>query len=389
MHSTDFDSIELGPPLKKEVEARQLQESTRAQLPSVIETTAEDGATSSKASFSIGTPWILPAVVTLPYALAHLSWPGALLLLLGGAVVVWYVADSLPFNPKQHDRSPVLQSFRWAFEYTLLTVGAVILGVLAQQIQYDGTDADVWTLTSWISLSGTALLLFSLLPFHHWYAVSLWTAMVGLVLLVVALSQAIADREDNTAVGSSVLDSFTSLGIVAFAVAGPFVASQEEQQQSHARLCYAAIILCYVVLAVLGYAAFGRTVSIVVIDDLRYFTSLGLVQWTRIFIWIHLASLGTEMLQRNLYLERRILIVVTCTFSAVALPYIGEWIALAGAMSLTPWIWMLWHHDPVDHPEWKRGVRWSVLTILVVVGALAVIGAIDGMVHNASSYRFF
>ena len=237
-----------------------------------------------------------------------------------------------------------------------------------------------------------------------------------------------------------------SFGIIAFAYGGHSIIpdlhaslghiDKDESRQAMRKAwtgAYLCIVPSYFLVLNLSYAAFGSDVSAFLIDNLKPYVShaflyvlygfslvnffcLGAIYNQAAFVYIgemfdHCCCSRRKMLPSHVEaeddknnngktsLQKQIAIRVSyigCgTLVGAMLPFFGDFVALSGAVGITPctFVYPFWLYncskEGREASSWRRIVNWILAGVFLTLGTLAAIGSIYNIAINASSYHLF
>lgn len=157
----------------------------------------------------------------------------------------------------------------------------------------------------------------------------------------------------------------------------------------------------YLVIALLGFAAFGVSVASNLLVSLTLVLSKPAMYVVWVFVIIKTATEGAIYNQSSFVICRRILgiskrsydvlfrlvWVVVATLVAMYIPFFGELMAITGALSITPLsfvypvvFWNMKHR--ADAPKWRIRFHYVFIAVWVSLGASALVGAIWSLINK-------
>ena len=189
------------------------------------------------------------------------------------------------------------------------------------------------------------------------------------------------------------------------------------------RAAYGAIFPSYLLITVIGYAAFGADVSAFLLDNLQLHVSEGFLIFIYVIVIVNGLALGAVYVQACFTLiadvfpftERdrehdhnsegrygwaqllaRFVYVALCTFFAAAIPFFGSLAALSGAICFTPLtfvypfvFWTRSKHLSEEASRWEYGLNCTFSILFGLLGIGGAIGALYFIVEESSTYKFF
>lgn len=346
------------------------------------------------------------ALVALPYSFAYLRWSGGIVLLLAATIVSFLSGVLLIQVQEPHHRtySEIADSimgdgfsiyyvrpFQALLFFQVAVIDALVTGQSMQAMDQLSTNDGTSRISSswWIVIAGVLVFLLALIPtLSQMWQLSLFgtlTAVGGELTLVIGCAVALANHstQDITFGRPPVSDGQTNatldftmgvlnaFGLLAFAYGGHSVLPdiqaslhQTDVADSHRSMrkgliaAYAIVFPSYLVICVIGYAAFGAEVSSFLPTDLNTHVPNSLITAIYVFLVTNTLALGAVYIQaaftlmddifpclRDPYdsgrynlrqLVARFVFVALATFTAVALPFFGYLSALSGAICFTP-----------------------------------------------------
>jgi vesicular inhibitory amino acid transporter len=157
----------------------------------------------------------------------------------------------------------------------------------------------------------------------------------------------------------------------------------------------------YLVIALLGFAAFGVSVQSELLLSLTLRLSKAAMYVVWVFVIIKTATEGAIYNQSAFYICGRILgiskrmydvlfriiWVVVSTLVALYIPFFGDLTAITGALSVTPLtyiypclFWNIKHEG--EAPKWRIRFHYVFIAVWVTLGVLALVGAIWSLINK-------
>ncbi|KAK9810303.1 hypothetical protein WJX72_008303 [[Myrmecia] bisecta] len=383
----------------------------------------------------------------LPGAMAGLGWPaGMITLILGGATTCYtsfLIARLHTYGGKRHIRyrdlgDAVLGRWGWwavmPFQFAVCVgstiANLIVAGQAMKAVNVICRPDNVVPLPYYIIVFGAVNLVLSQCPHMHsirfinqlatFCTISFATVAVG--LSAYAGNHAPAPRDYGVHGSSShkLFGIFNSLGIMAFAYGNTVIpeiqaTAKEPNLKTMKRGivgAYTVILTAYLVVATVGYWAFGTDAKVIILQSLSYpswavatawvFAAIQLTGTTQIYCQPIYEGFDKQLgnpleslwSMRNLAVRLvcRTIFIVVCTVVAAMIPFFGDFMGLIGAIGYTPmdfvlpiFLWIV-AYKPKGPRMW---ISLALACLYICVGSVAAVGAVRNIVVDSINYSLF
>lgn len=172
--------------------------------------------------------------------------------------------------------------------------------------------------------------------------------------------------------------------------------------------------LCYFGVSILGFYAFGTSVSDNVLLAFEHGPNHGIVAAANMMVVVHVAAAYQVYTQPvfNLMEARikqaragqdapiflqfglRLLYVILITIVGILIPFFGALMGLVGAVAITPTtfllpplLWVLYKQPRKWGFDWT--VNWALVWVTGLLGVLGTVGSVYGIIDSWSSFAIF
>lgn len=389
-------------------------------------------------------------VLGLPYAMAYLTWPGGVIVLVVSWITSLYTLwqlcamhemDGLRFNRYhelgQYAFGPRLGLWLVVPFQVIVMVGLGIVymitggsAMLRVWQLYGNNQAHPFGLSCWILVFFGLQLFLSQIPnFNQLKLISFSAAVMSLGYSTIAVGVAISDGKqpgveynlNGISLADGLFGAMTAFGTIAFAFGGhnvvleiqatlPSPPNTLKRYMRGVYLAYGIVSWCYAGVAFSGYYAYGQTVAENILFSLDH--PRGVIALAAMMVLVHVTGsyqvysmpiydmIETVLLQHDIKgtlpvrLVYRSIYCVFTAFVAITLPFFGDLMGFIGAIAFGPTTFSLPSIFWLILKEPKRfGLHWCACWICIIYGVTTtVFGSIGGMrsiIVKAQGYQFY
>lgn len=326
----------------------------------------------------------------------------------------------------------------------MILIGSQALGTMDSMTNVDGTKS--LSNTVWVVIMGAIIFLLSLIPdmSTSWYISIMGSIAAFLITSYCIAGSSIAIAEGQLDPHYDLPDQNTTDYIMGFMAAfGSYtfgygfhavipdiqnslhIKDKSERAKNTLKAVTTSVSFvapAYLVVALVGYSAFGAQVNSNVLLSINQVMSHEAMFGIWTFVAIKTATEAATFNQASFTLLRdifglsdkkdadhhpaatargwmieiliRFVWAVLTTFTAAAIPFFGDLTAVTSALGLTPLSFILpilfWNRAHGETaPKWRLRFHFAFITVFVVLAVCALVGAMYDIAMNARTYQFF